>query len=251
MNNNIASLLTNVYEIEGLLLVVTRHGQDTPSLVYKRIQKAAKELHEQCQLLDCGNKGPVVEEEPAPAPVVATPPPMPEPEAVAEPEEPAKVPVEDREPDDDIELEFIYADDDEEQGEESIERSQQDDEDMPAAPFTFAVPASEPVEETPEVIEEAVEPEVPATATFDEPVYEPVHRDPAKDLRKSLSLNDYYRFRRELFQGDEAAMNEALDLIQEMRSASDVEDYFINELEWDKDSDDVQYFMEIVRNHFA
>lgn len=240
MNNNIASLLTNVYEIEGLLLVVTRHGQDTPSLVYKRIQKAAQELHEQCQKLDCGNNGPVLEDEPAqPAPA------QPEPAAapavkLAVPDEPAQVPVEDREPDEDITFEFIYDEEQEvpapdeevthvETPQPEAQQAQKETVIVPPPTHQQAEPEEEPLEET--VV--------------------PVRRDPAKDLRKSLSLNDYYRFRRELFQGDETAMNEALDLIQEMHSAADVEDYFLGELEWDRDSDDVKYFLEIVRNHFA
>lgn len=229
MNNNIASLLTNVYEIEGLLLVVTRHGQDTPSLVYKRIQKAAQELHEQCQKLDCGNNGPVIEEEPVEQPVAAAPATAPVTDPAVQ-DEPAQVPVEEREPDEDISFEFIYPDEDDEPQPAAEEPVQATPE--PAAPVWAKAPVAEPIEEEVEIVP-------------------PARRDPAKDLRKSLSLNDYYRFRRELFQSDEAAMNEALDLIQEMRSASEVEDYFINELEWDKSSDDVQYFLEIVRNHFA
>lgn len=238
MNNNIASLLTNVYEIEGLLLVVARHGQDTPSLVYKRIQKAAQDLNNQCQALAYDNdewvEDQTAKQEPAPQPVE-----VPAPQPVQEPEQPTaevspEIPVEDREPDEDIEFEFVYDDD------EPMEQSQQSDEDQPVTPFSF--------EDKPAAINDAVggtETDNEATTT------PPAWRDPAKDLRKSFSLNDYYRFRRELFQGDEAAMNTVLDHIQELKTTSEVRAFLFDQLDWDKNSDDVKDFLEIVNNLFA
>lgn len=248
MNNNIASLLTNVYEIEGLLLVVSRHGKDTPSLVYQRIEKAAQDLNEQCKQFAAQ----ATQQEPAapvdePLPVAQQTDVEPEPEQLPEPanevlpleDEPAQVPVEDREPDEDISFEFVYDEDTEQAAdeEEPMERSEQDDDDMPSSPFSFQVSESQ------QPVEESVEP----------PVFNPEPQDTPRraiDMRKSLSINDYYRFRRELFEGNEEEMNDALNAVMHMDSAAQVENYFYNVKGWNRDSDDVAYFMEIVHNLF-
>lgn len=248
MNNNIASLLTNVYEIEGLLLVVSRHGKDTPSLVYQRIEKAAQDLNEQCKQFAAQAsqqepaapvaepqlvvQQPVVESEPEPQPEPVT-------EVLPVEDEPAQVPVEDREPDEDISFEFVYDEDTEQAAdeEEPMERSEQDDDDMPSSPFSFQASESQ------QPVEDSVAP----------PMFNPEPQEAPRrtiDMRKSLSINDYYRFRRELFEGDEEEMNEALNAVMHMDSAAQVENYFYNVKGWNRDSDDVAYFMEIVHNLF-
>lgn len=299
MNNNIASILTTAYEIEGLLLVVSRHGNDTPSLVYERIQQAAAKLNEQCKTL---TPAPKVNNEPAPT-VVAAPaePEVEEPEVeettVEEPaveqapvpeatiaESPQQVPVEDREPDEDIEFEFIYDDKDEE--EDDMEQSQQDDEDMPHSPFsfsneieqkvleddkdsTFSVVYAQPEPMTPEApseikttiatpqgdTEEAtilIEAYKPAQKKDESiRVDEQLQRNISKDLRSAFSINDRFRFRRELFENDNDVMNNTLDLIESMESAQEAKEYFLNELGWDPNSEEVIDFLNIVCMHFA
>ena len=248
MNNNIASLLTNVYEIEGLLLVVSRHGKDTPSLVYQRIEKAAQDLNEQCkqfaaQASQQEPAAPVAEPQPVVQQPVVESEPEPQPEPVTEvlpvEDEPAQVPVEDREPDEDISFEFVYDEDTEQAAdeEEPMERSEQDDDDMPSSPFSFQASESQ------QPVEDSVAP----------PMFNPEPQEAPRrtiDMRKSLSINDYYRFRRELFEGDEEEMNEALNAVMHMDSAAQVENYFYNVKGWNRDSDDVAYFMEIVHNLF-
>lgn len=285
MNNNIASILTTAYEIEGLLLVVSRHGNDTPSLVYERIQQAAAKLNEQCKTL---TPAPEVKNEPAPAPVVEPAPVVaPQPAVQPEPkvEETAQqVPVEDREPDEDIEFEFVYDDKDEE--EDAMEQSQQDDDDMPRSPFSFSNDIEQKVLEEdkentfsvvyaqPEPMTPEAEAEVKASITTpegeteevtmlieaDKPVLEnddpirvdeQLQRNISKDLRSAFSINDKFRFRRELFENDNDVMNNTLDLIESMESAQEAEEYFINELGWDADSEEVIDFLNIIRKHFA
>lgn len=286
MNNNIASILTTAYEIEGLLLVVSRHGNETPSLVYERIQQAAAKLNEQCKTLTPATEPqPAVVAAPAPQPVVEEPAPVVEEAPVEQPapvveeepaveeapvvaEEPQQVPVEDREPDEDIDFEFVYAEDDK-QDDEEMEVSQQDDDDLPQSPFSFSSEIEEkvladdlhvvmptPMEpETPApAVEETV---VPAAAVAVEPEQEPIRVDEqlqrhmSKDLRTAFSINDKFRFRRELFENDDYVMNNALDLIMAMESAQEAENYFLNELGWDADSPEVIDFLNIVRKHFA
>ncbi len=81
-------------------------------------------------------------------------------------------------------------------------------------------------------------------------VDEKLQRDMSKDMRRALSLNDRYRFRRELFGNSDYELNDALNMIESMRSLDEADDYFYNELGWDKDNEEVIDFMDIVRRHF-
>ncbi|MCF0181788.1 MAG: hypothetical protein HUK11_05995, partial [Muribaculaceae bacterium] len=65
MNNNIASLLKSLYEIEGLLLVAERRGEDTPLMVYQQLQAAARDLDQQCQQLVAHEDDAIAEPGPA------------------------------------------------------------------------------------------------------------------------------------------------------------------------------------------
>ena len=61
-----------------------------------------------------------------------------------------------------------------------------------------------------------------------------------------FSVNDRYRFSRELFNGDMAEMEETLDVISRLSSAEEVVDYLANDLCWDPESDTVKDFVSIV-----
>lgn len=61
-----------------------------------------------------------------------------------------------------------------------------------------------------------------------------------------FSVNDRYRFSRELFNGDMAEMEETLDAISGLSSAEEVVDYLANDLCWDPDSETVKDFVAIV-----
>ena len=77
MNNAIAKLLSQTYEIEGLLLVVDKHGADTPDMVFDMIRDKASQLHNMVQLLE-KPAAPAVQPIPEPIPE-PTPEPIPEP----------------------------------------------------------------------------------------------------------------------------------------------------------------------------
>lgn len=70
------------------------------------------------------------------------------------------------------------------------------------------------------------------------------------DLWKSLTINDRFRFRRELFAGDDAAMSEAINRLSEMNSLSEADDY-LSTMPWESDSEAVGEFMTILSNHFS
>ena len=66
-----------------------------------------------------------------------------------------------------------------------------------------------------------------------------------------FTLNDRFRFRRELFGNSEGEMAETVNLLSAMASMSEVEDYLFNDLEWDADNQEVQDFLAIVARKFT
>ncbi|MCH5346638.1 MAG: hypothetical protein J1E63_05975 [Muribaculaceae bacterium] len=72
----------------------------------------------------------------------------------------------------------------------------------------------------------------------------------SRDIRRAFTLNDRFRFRRELFENSEARFAEALDVIMAMSSYDEAEEYFYDDLCWNADSEDVKDFMQKVFNHF-
>lgn len=126
-------------------------------------------------------------------------------------------------------------------------------EDAPAE--TEAESKEEPMEESEEEEdvtdeeEEEIPEEEPET---DEPVRldEMLQRSKSKDLKSAFSLNDTFRFRRELFSNNGAEMTDALHMVEAMHSFDEAEDYFYGDLGWDRESDDVKDFMAIIKNHF-
>lgn len=71
------------------------------------------------------------------------------------------------------------------------------------------------------------------------------------DFRKALSLNDRFRFRRELFGGDETRMNETLGKMNEMSSYEEALDYLHNELNWNIEDAAVADFLQLLEKRFS
>ena len=93
-------------------------------------------------------------------------------------------------------------------------------------------------------------PEVDESPVSSMRVDEKLQRSISKDIRKAFSVNDRFRFQRELFAGSASAMNTAIEHIEMMRSYGNAELYFYSQLHWDRDNEEVKDFMAIVRNHF-
>ncbi len=85
-----------------------------------------------------------------------------------------------------------------------------------------------------------------ATSTVDERIA----RDKAKDIFKAFTLNDKFRFRRELFRNSQAEFEDTLETISAMSSFDEAEEYFYEDLCWDPANEDVKAFMEVVAKHF-
>ncbi|MCH5326431.1 MAG: hypothetical protein J1E29_04410 [Duncaniella sp.] len=110
------------------------------------------------------------------------------------------------------------------------------DTDPAPMPAPAPVPAAQP--------ENIAEPE--PVRTLDERIA----HDRAADITKAFTLNDKFRFRRELFHNSDAEFVETLDIIAAMTDFSEEEEYFYDDLCWDASSPDVKAFMEIVSRHF-
>lgn len=106
------------------------------------------------------------------------------------------------------------------------------------APSPAAAPAPAPTEPQPVQTEPA--------ATLDERIA----RDRAKDIFKAFTLNDKFRFRRELFRNSQQEFDDTLEIISGMSSIDEAEEYFYEDLCWDPDNEHVKAFMEVVAKHF-
>ena len=246
MDNSLETLLKQVLELEGLLLIAEKRGDDVPNLVFDMIKQKAAAIGELAGVAASDNK----------QGIDALP---------------------DDEPDDDITVEFV---DDEETAsadepvaeahsapvaaepepvvapEPSVVQSEPAPEPTPVSePEPTPVDEPEPVE-APTLAPEEVEPEAEAEEFEPDPDDQPLtldealQRDMTKDLRQAFSLNDRYRYRRELFGNSDSVMNETLNLIEAMHSFDEAEDYFYNDLQWEHDSPEVADFMVIIKNHF-
>lgn len=246
MDNSLETLLKQVLELEGLLLIAEKRGDDVPNLVFDMIKQKAAAIGEMAGVAASDNK----------QGIDALP---------------------DDEPDDDITVEFV---DDEETAsadepvaeahsapvaaepepvvapEPSVVQPEPAPEPTPVSePEPTPVDEPEPVE-APTPAPEEVEPEAESEEFEPDPDDQPLtldealQRDMTKDLRQAFSLNDRYRYRRELFGNSDSVMNETLNLIEAMHSFDEAEDYFYNDLQWEHDSPEVADFMVIIKNHF-
>ena len=268
MDNSLEQLLKQVLELEGLILVAQRRGEETPLAVHQLISEKAAQIGAFA-----------LAEKPA--------------------DEPAKQnaidALPDDEPDDDITLEFVDEDaDTADEDADAADTAAADEEPQPEPEVTVVVddepevvvevvPEPEPAEQPeaepqpepepePESIEEEAtaqeaadaesEPEIAAdaepvtaddfTTVDDEPVRldEALQRNMVKDLHHAFSLNDRFRYRRELFGNSDQVMEETLNHIESMATFDEAENYFYNDLEWEYDSPEVADFMVIIKNYF-
>lgn len=122
----------------------------------------------------------------------------------------------------------------------------------PAEPAAaVAAPVPEPQEDEDEVV--AVEESEPAPAPAPAPTPAPVNAAPVAvgDIRRSLTLNDKFRFIRELFGGSDVDFNGTLDLIATMHSPAEAHEYLLQDLAWDAESPLVADFLAYVDNYFT
>lgn len=252
MKTDIRKMIAEAYELEGLLLLADNRGADTPEYVFTAIGEKLDRLQmllgeregyegEETQkdaymvendVADAGSEEPVAD-----APESEEPEPEPE-EDVAEV---TAEQVADGEYDNEQEpmVELVLDD------EPTAEPTTEPDAETPnVADETEAVEAEDNIEEETEADEKASDDSEPLRLD------EKLQRSRSKDLKSAFSLNDTFRFRRELFGNSAADMTDALHLVEAMHSFDEAEDYFYGDLGWDRESDDVKEFMAIIKNHF-
>jgi hypothetical protein len=71
------------------------------------------------------------------------------------------------------------------------------------------------------------------------------------DLKKSLSLNDRFRFQRNLFDNNAGLMDRTLDDLNTFSSLQETVDYLNNYFSWDWRSESAAAFKEILEKHFT
>lgn len=93
----------------------------------------------------------------------------------------------------------------------------------------------------------------PSTTIVDENVVTEVSQCSDPDIEPApvaLTLNDKFRFKRELFGNNAAELSDALDVVNAVSCQAELEDYFYNDLCWDPENPDVKDFMLIASARF-
>ena len=78
----------------------------------------------------------------------------------------------------------------------------------------------------------------------------PSTKEEKKRGRLIFSINDKFRFRKELFENSDVEFNNTLALIASMDSYEEAEEYFLNEEGFDKSNPVVRDFLNIVKKYF-
>lgn len=251
MDTSIAKILSRVYELEGLLLVAQKHGTETPSMVIDNILDHTREVDDMAHLLrdmGYGNHpeamppvppvdAPTVAEPPVVKPPVFQPQPVPEGELPGNDNEDEEPPRRDQ---DDEPKEVFQADyqEPERVGEKPNIQFAEDD-------IVEERSISDPVDDNVDF-----NPDDEVTLQMPMRVDEKLQRTLSQDLRKAFSVNDRFRFRRELFANSDADFNDALNLIETMKSYDEAREYFLDDLGWDEEVPEVADFLNIISKHF-
>ncbi len=271
MDASIAKILSRVYELEGLLHVADRADNSDPHLVVNLIKTKAEAVNELAQQLvppatqaeaDSGS------EPAAPAAQEAVPPESDDDHLPSDDYDPEETWQHDQgeEPGEIFGSAYVEPEHIDETGDQEPEEPVADDgnEDEEPTPPAFTPEnidmhtlhneeaEQDDTQETPDDDEEEPEDDEPEDDEYSEPVRldEQLHRNLTKNMRKALSINDRYRFKRELFGNSELDLNDALDMVQSMKSYDEATEYFYDDLGWDKNNEEVQDFMNIVKRHF-
>ncbi len=118
---------------------------------------------------------------------------------------------------------------------------------------TVVMPEQEVIENQ-HIIESDAETEQPEDDDKEQ-ISEPIASSPVTILANkfapiSFTLNDKFRFRRELFGNSDIDFADALNVVDAMNSLDELEDYFYNDLCWDPNDENVIDFISIVGARF-
>ncbi len=133
---------------------------------------------------------------------------------------------------------------------ESVSADSDAEKEAAAVQYEQAEDACMTCQPEPEPVAAAVNKPEPVAKPAPMPVAEP-KRAEVKEQAFAFTLNDKFRFRRELFGGSDADFADALQVAEAMTSREEVEDYFFNDLCWNPANEDVVAFMDIITARFA
>lgn len=102
-----------------------------------------------------------------------------------------------------------------------------------------------------EAAEEVEEEDTDATVGSTMRLDEKLARENSRNLRRAFSVNDRFRFRRELFGNSDIEMSDTINLVEAMSGYDEALDYFITDLQWDEENPEVRDFLSIIEHHFA
>ena len=92
--------------------------------------------------------------------------------------------------------------------------------------------------------------ELTATATIDDDATTSDQSAAPLPLMRHFSLNDKYRYRRELFGGSDRIMYDTLSVLSAMHSVDEATDYLFNDLGWQDTNPDVADFVNVITNYY-
>lgn len=114
----------------------------------------------------------------------------------------------------------------------------------------MTVVISEPLKEIKPELVEAKEPEAVAIVSSSSPILADQIKT-AKDLRRSISLNDSFRFAREIFGGNTARMNDVIRQLGDAPSLDKAMELFFSTVHPDERNEAVADFIELLKKYFS
>ena len=125
-------------------------------------------------------------------------------------------------------------------------------------PIPEETPQPEPTEEVSSIsqaqetvpIAEPIEQVTPMADTPSKSLNDLLEKRQLSDFRKAFTLNDRFRFRRELFGNNDEAMNKAIMDLNGFSSYEDSIAYIINVLGWDPENTAVADFIKLLEKRF-
>lgn len=130
-----------------------------------------------------------------------------------------------------------------------------------AEPQEMRQESEKPVEESVQAISEPTVTPIEPTPVMAEPkskepersglfLNDLIEKQNLSDFRKAFSLNDRFRFRRELFGGDEVRMNKVINDLNDLHSYDDSINYLNNELNWNLEDEAAADFVKLIEKRF-
>ncbi len=242
MNPIIKQIQNAIAELQELLAAIEMLGDNTPALLYQLANEKSQAITDATLLL-ANKKG----EEEQPPIIVETQ------EKIAEIEEDTPLQTVEK----DTPLQTVEEDTptqtvEEDTPPQTIEKdtpTQTVEEDTPLQTVEEDTP-TQTVEEVPPIVEPPVPPTVVAPPIAVEPTPITPSAIERKELRKSLTLNDRFLFRRELFANSDAVMREALDAIHQCATHALALKWIEQHYSWDAEAPAVIEFMALLEKNY-